>query len=182
MSVWLQCGDFKILIWALLVIIMTVCPEDQPERAREYQLNSGNKNAKHLSCVISINIVPPTGFCLFFFCFFLGGGVVFFFSSHMPGTHSHIEMLDFYLPQFREEWEITWERKRAQVIVSVVLGKVRRAVVQLLLSLKFFRSLGVYPCSFRLCVVLLFYKVALPVQVRNQFNFCQISNRLNTVQ
>ena len=88
----------------------------------------------------------------------------------------------FYLPQFREEWEITWERKRAQVIVSVVLGKVRRAVVQLLLSLKFFHSLGVYPCSFRLCVVLLFYKVALPVQVRNQFNFCQISNRLNTVQ
>ena len=73
------------------------------------------------------------------------------------------------------------ERKRAQVIVSVVLGKVRRAVVQLLLSLKFFHSLGVYPCSFRLCVVLLFYKVALPVQVR-KFNFCQISNRLNTVQ
>ena len=66
--------------------------------------------------------------------------------------------------------------------VSVVLGKVRRAVVQLLFSLKFFHSLGVYPCSFRLCVVLLFYKVALPVQVRNQFNFCQISNRLNTVQ
>ena len=73
-------------------------------------------------------------------------------------------------------------RVKAQVIVSVVLGKVRRAVVQLLLSLKFFHSLGVYPCSFRLCVVLLFYKVALPVQVRKQFNFCQISNRLNTVQ
>ena len=66
--------------------------------------------------------------------------------------------------------------------VSLVLGKVRRAVVQLLLSLKFFHSLGVYPCSFCLCVVLLFYKVALPVQVRKQFNFCQISHRLNTVQ
>ena len=58
----------------------------------------------------------------------------------------------------------------------MVLGKVRRAVVQLLLSLKFFHSLGVYPCSFRLCVVLLFYKVALPVQVRKQLNFCQISS------
>ena len=43
-------------------------------------------------------------------------------------------------------------KARAQVIVSVALGKVRRAVVQLLLSLKFFRFLGVYPCSFRLCV------------------------------
>ena len=41
---------------------------------------------------------------------------------------------------------------RAPVIVSVALGKVRRAVVQLLLSLKFFHSLRVYPCSFRLCV------------------------------
>ena len=38
------------------------------------------------------------------------------------------------------------------VIVSMALGKVRCAVVQFLLSLKFFHSLGVYPCSFRLCV------------------------------
>ena len=72
-------------------------------------------------------------------------------------------------------------KARAQVIVSVALGKVRRAVVQLLLSLKFFHSLGFIIVLFVCVFVLLFYRVALPVQVRKQFNFCLISNRLNTV-
>ena len=73
-------------------------------------------------------------------------------------------------------------KARAQVIVSVTLGKVRRAVVQLLLSPKFFHSLGFILVLFIYVFVLLFCKVALPVQVRKQVNFCLISNRLNTVQ
>ena len=90
-------------------------------------------------------------------------------------TTCHCEVTStFYLPQFREQCEITWEWKRAQVIVSVALGMVRRAVVQLLLSLKFSHSLGVYSCSFCLCCC--FIRLHLPVQLRKQLVKQEISS------